>query len=71
MSRRFDDLDSVLEFDAGDDLWQLVFSLQSPPSFRGGIDEFEHHEFGGLRRQSSLGPHGSMTHGGEHALDRV
>jgi hypothetical protein len=38
VSRHFDDLDSVLEFDAGDDLWQLVFSLQSPPSFRGGVD---------------------------------
>ena len=42
MSRHFDDLNSVLEFDAGDDLWQLVFSLQSPPSFRGGVDQFEH-----------------------------
>ena len=32
-----------LEFDAGDDLWQLVFSPQSPPSFRGGVDQFERH----------------------------
>ena len=71
MSRHFDDLDSILEFDAGDDLWQLVFSLQSPPSFRGGVDQFEHHEFGGLRRQGSLCSHGSMTHRREYALDRV
>ena len=33
MSRHFGDLDAVLEFDAGNDLWQLVFSLQSPPGF--------------------------------------
>jgi hypothetical protein len=30
-----------------------------------------HHELGGLRRQHSLCPHGSMTHRREHALDRV
>jgi hypothetical protein len=60
-----------LEFDAGDDLWQLVFSLQSPPSLRGGVDQFEHHEFGGLRRQGSLCSHRSMTHRREYALDRV
>ena len=71
MSRHFDDLDAVLESDAGNDLWQLFFSLQSPPCFRGGVDEFEDHEFGGFRRQGSLCPHGSMAHCGEHAFDRV
>jgi hypothetical protein len=71
VSRRFDDLDAVLEFDAGDDLWQLVFTLQAPPCFRGGVDEFKDHELGGLRRQGSLRPDGSMTHVGEHALDWV
>ena len=50
MSRYFDDLDAVLEFDALEDLWQLVFAVQSPPCFRGGGDELEHHEFGGLRQ---------------------
>ena len=46
MSRHFDDLDAVLVFDACSDLWQLVFSLQLPPRFRGGVDEFEHHQLG-------------------------
>jgi hypothetical protein len=54
VSRHFDDLDAVLESDALDDLWQLVFAVQSPPCFRGGSDELEHHELGGLRRQGSL-----------------
>ena len=48
MSRHFGDLDAVLECDAGYDLWQLVFALQSPPCFRGGVHEFEDHEFGGF-----------------------
>src|SRR6266851_6392001 len=39
--------------------------------FCGGVDEFEHHELGGLGRQGSLGPHGSMTHRRKYALDRV
>ena len=71
MSRHFDDLDAVLEFDALDDFGQLIFALQSSPRFRSGIDQFEHHELGGLGRQGSLCPHGSMTHRREHALDRV
>ena len=50
MSLHFSDLDSVLEFDALNDLWQLVLAVQSAPCFCGGTDEFEHHELGGLRR---------------------
>ena len=46
MSRHFGDLNSVFEFDALNDLWQLVLAFQSPPCFCGGIDEFEHHELG-------------------------
>ena len=45
MSRHFDDLDAVLEFDASDDFRQLVFTFQSP-GFGGGVDEFEHHQLG-------------------------
>src|SRR5512147_1610347 len=71
VSRRFDDLDTVFEFHPSDDLGQLVFALQAPPCFRGRGDELEHHEPGGLGRQRSFCPHGSMTHRGEHALDRV
>jgi hypothetical protein len=41
VSRHFDDLDAVLEFDASDDFWRLVFTFQSPPGFVGGVDEFE------------------------------
>src|SRR5881394_1650981 len=67
----FNDLDAVLEFDALDDFGQLIFALQSSPCFRSGVDEFEHHELGGLRRQGPLCPHGSMPHRREHALDRV
>jgi len=69
--RHLDDLDTILEFDASDDLRQLVFALQAAPGFGGGVDELEDHELGGPRRQRSFRPHGSMTHGGEHALDRV
>jgi hypothetical protein len=71
VSRHFDDVDAILEFDALDDLWQLVFALQSPPCFRGCSDELEHHELGGLRRQGTLRPHGSVTHCREHAFDRI
>ena len=67
----FDDLDAVLEFDALDDFRQLIFAFQSSPCFRSGVDKFEHHKLGRLRRQGSLRPHGSMTHRREHALDRV
>ena len=62
MSRHFDDLDAVLEFDALDDFRQLIFALRSSPCFCGGVDEFEHHKLGSLRRQGSFRPHGSMTH---------
>ena len=34
MSRHFSDLDSILEFDALNDLWQLVLTFQSPPCWR-------------------------------------
>ena len=67
----FDDLDAVLEFDALDDFRQLIFTFQSSPRFRGGIDKFEHHQLGSLRRQGSFRSHGSMTHRREHALDRI
>jgi hypothetical protein len=55
--RYFDDLDAVFKFDASDDFRQLVFTFQSQPGFGGGVDEFEHHELGGRRRQGSLRPH--------------
>ena len=51
MSRHFDDLDAVLEFDALDDFGQLIFALQPSPRFCNGIDQFEDHELGGLRRR--------------------
>ena len=71
MSRRFDDLDAVLEFDALGDFGQLIFALQSSPRSCSGIDQFEDHEFGGLGRQGSLCSHGSMSHRRERALDRI
>ena len=37
MSRHFSDLNSVLEFDALNDLWQLVLAVQSPPCFRAAV----------------------------------
>ena len=71
MSRHFDDLDAVLEFDALDDFRQLIFALQSSPCFRGGVDKFEHHKVGRFRRESSFRPRRAMANRGEHALDRV
>jgi hypothetical protein len=50
MSRHFSDLDSVFEFDALNDLWQLALASSSGACFRGGSDEFEHHELGRLCR---------------------
>ena len=50
VSGHFSDLDSVFKFDALNDLWQLVLAFQSPPCFRGGVDKFKHHKFGGLCR---------------------
>ena len=66
VSRHFDNFDAVLEFDALDDFRQLIFAPQASPCFRGGVDEFEHHQLGGLRRPGPLLPHGSMTHRREH-----
>jgi hypothetical protein len=40
VSRHFDDLDAVLEFDALDDFGELIFALQSSPRFRSGIDHW-------------------------------
>ena len=51
MSRHFDDLDAVLEFDALDDFGQLIFALQSSPRFRSGIDQFE---YATMSQRSSL-----------------
>jgi hypothetical protein len=31
--RRFNDLDAILESDTPDDFWQLICSIQAPPSF--------------------------------------
>ncbi len=71
MSRHLDDLDAVLESDALDDFRQLVFALQAPPCSCCRHDELEHHQLGGFCRQRSLRAHGAMTHGRDHALDRV
>ena len=60
MSWHLDDLDAVLEFDASDDLRQLVFALQAAPCFGGRGYELEDHELGGLGRQGSLGPDSSI-----------
>jgi hypothetical protein len=37
VSRHFDDLNAVLEFDASDDFRQLVFTFQSPPGTSGFV----------------------------------
>jgi hypothetical protein len=61
VSRHINDLDAVLKSDSLDDFRQLVFSLQSPPGFRGRGDELERHQLGGRRRQGPLRPHRPMT----------
>jgi hypothetical protein len=71
VSRHLDDLEAVLEFDASDEFGQLVFALQTPPGFCRRTDQLEHHEAGGLGRQRSFCPHGSMAHRREHAFNRV
>jgi hypothetical protein len=65
------DLDAILEFDASVDFGQLVFAFQTASCFGCGGDELEDHELGGLGRQRSFRPHGSVTDRGKHALDRV
>jgi hypothetical protein len=37
VSRHFSDLDSVLEFDALNDVWQLVLAVQSPLCFAAAL----------------------------------
>jgi len=55
----------------GDDFRQLIFTLEPSPGLRGGHDELEDHQFGGLARQRAFGPHRSMADCCKHALDRV
>ena len=71
MIYRFEDLDTVLEFDASDDFRQLIFAFQSSPCFCGGRDELEHHQSGRFGRQRSFRPHGPMPRRREDTLDRV
>ncbi len=65
------DLDAVGESDTGDDLRQLICSFQSAPGFGRSIDELEHHQLRGLRRQRSFGPNRPVPHRREHAFDRI
>jgi len=48
VSRQYYDLDAVLEFDALDDFGQLFSPFNRRHVFAAGVDEFEHHELGGL-----------------------
>ncbi len=67
---RFDG-DAVGEGDAGDEHGQDVFTLQAPPGFRGGDDELEDHEPGGLLGQGALGSHRPVPDRREDAFDGV
>lgn len=73
MGRHLDDLDAVLESDALDDFRQLIFSLQSSPSFGGRGNELEHHELGNRRWYLStwrIAPFGEVLAGSTPASIR-
>ena len=61
-------LDAVIEPDTSDHLRQLVLPLQAAPGLRGGHDKLEDHQLGRPLRERAFCAHGSVAHGGEHAL---
>ncbi len=68
---RVDDVDTVAESDTPDDFGQLAFALQAASGFRGRCNELEHHQSSSVLRQRAPAAQRSMSHRGEHALDRV
>ena len=61
-----------LEFDALDDFGQLIFTLQSSPRFRSGIDQFEYHnKLGGLADRTPFVRTVRCRTVAKHALDWI
>ena len=62
---------TVSEFDAVDDLGQVVSAFQAAPCLAGRHHQFEnHHERSGVA-EAAFGAHGSVPHGREYTFDRV
>ncbi len=55
------DLDAIGEFDAFDDLGQLISSFQAAPVLGGGHDQLEDHGEGGFVGEAALGADGPAT----------
>ena len=62
---------SIYEFDAANDLGELVRSIEFSPFSLGALAQFEDHGHRRLARQAALGPVGAQTNRGERAFDRV
>lgn len=54
--------DTVIEFDAGDEFWQLIFASQPQPGLLRLLDNLEDHQLHGLHGQTAFRALGSVTH---------
>jgi hypothetical protein len=68
---RSDNLDSVGELYPEDNFRQLVVTVETPPTFFGGLGELEDHGERGLVRETSLGAHRAVAHRCERVFDDV
>jgi hypothetical protein len=59
---------SIFKFHIGDEFWQQVLSVETSPRFLCALDELEHHDKGGLVRQTTFRTDRSMPHGRERTL---
>ena len=66
-----DGFDSVDELYADDRLGQPAVSVEAAPTVLCRLGEFEDHGERRLVGEASLGSHGTVSHGGECAFDRV
>ena len=66
-----DGFDPVDELYTGDQLGQLVVSVEAAPAFLGGLGELEDHGERGFVGQPSLRSHGSMCSSAQASLSRA
>jgi hypothetical protein len=63
--------ESVLEGNAGDDVWQQFCAVQGSPAFRRRLHEPIDHRQARFSRAVAFGLAMPLAHRGERALDRV